>query len=64
VLNLGECWSGPSPAADTEYGKHGNGEKCYGLEYKKCTSDSEFCVGDNNHNFIYEIRKSIKLYTI
>ena len=51
----GECWSGPTLQAEAEYDKHGKGDACYGLEYKHCTSKSEFCVGDNNHNFIYEI---------
>ncbi|CAB4032175.1 Hypothetical predicted protein, partial [Paramuricea clavata] len=51
-----ECWSGPSPAANTEFEKHGSGEACYGPGYKKCTSNSKNCVGDNHHNFVYEIQ--------
>ena len=57
LLRIGECWSGPTLQAEAEYDKHGKGDACYGLEYKHCASKSEFCVGDNNHNFIYEIRK-------
>ncbi|XP_028411153.1 uncharacterized protein LOC114533760 [Dendronephthya gigantea] len=51
----GECWSGPSPAADTEYDKHGVGKECFGFGYEKCTNNDKNCVGKNNHNFIYEI---------
>ncbi|XP_028403466.1 uncharacterized protein LOC114526148 [Dendronephthya gigantea] len=51
----GECWSGPSPAAEKGIIKHARGKKCYGPQYKKCDSNSNNCVGAENHNFIYEI---------
>ena len=59
-VHLAECWSGPSPAADTEYDKHGPGEECFDPEYQKCAKDSPNCVGDESYNFVYKIRESAR----
>ena len=56
----GECWSGPSPAADSEYNKHGEGAKCHGPGYRDCHENDVDCVGAESHNFIYEIGKFFK----
>lgn len=55
----GECWSGPSPAVDQTYEKHGKGQACYGPGYEKCTPSFTTCVGDHNNNFVYEIEPYI-----
>ena len=53
LLFLGECWSGSS----LDYDKHGTGAACYGPEFKMCHENDINCVGDNSHNFVYEIGK-------
>jgi hypothetical protein len=58
----GECWSGPSPAADTEYNKHGKGGACYGPGYRMCRRNDANCVGANSHIFVYEIGKFSKYF--
>ncbi|XP_028403372.1 uncharacterized protein LOC114526070 [Dendronephthya gigantea] len=52
----GECWSGPSPAADNEYDKHGPADECYDPQYERCAETSTNCVGAENENFVYEIQ--------